>query len=105
MPIDYSQYHPKWKLIRRLILKRANHCCEGSEAYPDCRVANYTNHPATGSRVILTVGHVDQDIDNNRFSNLRAWCQRCHLKHDQHQHAMSRKYGKDWKKNQLHLKL
>ncbi|PMD97697.1 hypothetical protein BWI97_08795 [Siphonobacter sp. BAB-5405] len=29
MPIDYSKYHPKWKLISRLIrFTRAANCCE-----------------------------------------------------------------------------
>lgn len=29
MPIDYKEYHPKWKLISRLIrIKRAHNKCE-----------------------------------------------------------------------------
>jgi ribosomal protein L37AE/L43A len=36
MPIDYKKYHLNWKdLIRPLILKRANNCCEF------CKVPNY----------------------------------------------------------------
>jgi hypothetical protein len=33
-------------------------------------------------RIILTVGHVDHHPEHNQRSNLRAWCQRCHLRHD-----------------------
>lgn len=33
-------------------------------------------------QVVLTVGHVDQNPQNNHPDNLRAWCQRCHLNHD-----------------------
>lgn len=33
-------------------------------------------------RVVLTVAHVDQNPRNNDRSNLRAWCQRCHLEFD-----------------------
>lgn len=105
MPIDYSEYHPKWKLISRLIrFKRANNCCEL------CGAENYQPHPVTGSKVILTVAHMDHDKTNNRFWNLKALCQRCHLGHDIKQHAANRKYGRKhnsdhqikldlWKKN------
>jgi hypothetical protein len=98
MPIDYSKYHPKWSLIRRLILKRAGNRCEGSPAYPTCNVANGTEHPLSGSKVVLTIAHVDRDRENYRFYNLKAWCQRCHLKHDINQHVYNRKYGRETKR-------
>ncbi len=103
MPINYKHYHPKWTLIRRLILKRANNRCEGSPAYPDCRVENYLFHPITGSRVVLTIAHVDHNRQHNEFDNLRAWCQRCHLKHDLHHHNYSRKYGRETKRRNYKL--
>ena len=92
MPIDYKQYHPKWKLISYLIrFVRALNKCEW------CKAENYKPHPVTGSQVILTVAHIDHDKNNNRFSNLAALCQRCHLTHDARQHADNRKYGREWK--------
>ena len=98
MPIDYSQYHPKWSLISRLIrFKRAKNKCEW------CGAENYVPHPITGSKVILTVAHVDHDKDNNSFENLAALCQRCHLRHDIGQHVMNRKFGRYYKRNQLNL--
>ncbi|QTA83900.1 Uncharacterized protein dnl_63240 [Desulfonema limicola] len=104
MPCDYSQYPENWKTeIRPAILKRAGHCCEGSKAYPDCRVKNYSIHPLTGSRVILTIAHVNHDIKDNRYENLRAWCQLCHNTHDAENRARNR-YRKRWEdKNQLKL--
>jgi hypothetical protein len=33
-------------------------------------------------KVVLTIAHLDHQIDNNDHSNLRAWCQRCHNRHD-----------------------
>lgn len=39
-----------------------------------------------GIIVVLTCAHLDHDPQNNVDSNLRAWCQRCHLAHDQQQH-------------------
>jgi 5-methylcytosine-specific restriction endonuclease McrA len=98
MPINYKDYHPKWRLISKLIrFTRAKNRCEW------CAAENYLPHPITGSRVVLTVAHIDHDRTNNRFDNLAALCQRCHLGHDARQHATNRKYGRNWKKNQLKL--
>lgn len=100
MPIDYKEYHPKWKLISRLIrFKRANNMCEW------CGAENYKPHPVTGSKVVLTVAHIDHDKKNNRFGNLAALCQKCHLKHDLPHHIQNRKYGRNWKRSQLELGL
>lgn len=98
MPINYKEYHPKWTLIRRLILKRANNCCEGSPKFPGCRAANNLPHPETGSKVILTIAHLNHDKESNSFENLKALCQRCHLHHDLAHHVFNRKYGRDTKK-------
>ena len=43
-----------------------------------CQAANREPHPITGSRVVLTIAHIDQDPANNEPANLRALCQRCH---------------------------
>lgn len=94
MPIDYREYHPKWKLIVRLIRRRSGDRCEGSPKFPDCRAENKKPHPETGSMVVLTTAHLDGDKTNNRFNNLRHLCQRCHLHHDLGHHVMNRKYGR-----------
>lgn len=87
MPCDYSKYPPNWREIRARVLARAGNKCEGSPAYPDCRAANYQPHPVTGSRVVLTVAHLDHDTTRSHLENLRCWCQRCHLTYDAQQHA------------------
>ena len=132
MPLNYKDYHPKWRLISRLIrFNRANNKCE------KCGVPNHSiierkgdkykiilrsgqvklyvkNHGYTvkelckeheGTYVVLTVAHIDHDKTNNRFWNLAAWCQRCHLLHDIPQHIANRKYGRNWKENQTTLEL
>lgn len=100
MPINYKEYHPKWRLISHLIrFVRANGMCE------ECFAENYKPHPVTGSRVVLTVAHLDHDKKNNQFANLKALCQRCHLRHDIHEHVKNRKYGRNWKRDQLKLEL
>lgn len=77
MPIDYSDYPSNWKTeIRPAILNRANNRCE------ICGAKNYEPHPITGSKVVLTIAHLDNDITNNRDENLAALCQKCHNSHD-----------------------
>jgi len=98
MPINYKEYHPKWRLISRLIrFIRANNKCE------NCGADNYKPHPVTGSTVILTVAHLDHDKNNNRFTNLKALCQRCHLRYDLSRHIENRKYGRNWRSNQIKM--
>jgi hypothetical protein len=85
MPIRPERRHlypANWKQIRAATLDRAGHRCEGSPAHPDCQAANHEPHPVTGSRVVLTIAHLDHDPTNNDPVNLRAWCQRCHNRYD-----------------------
>ena len=76
MPIDYSKYPEDWKEIRQAILARAENKCEL------CGAENYRSHPITGSKVILTIHHIDHNITNNKPYNLMAACQKCHLRLD-----------------------
>jgi len=141
MPIDYSQYHPKWTLISKLIrVNRAQNHCEwcGVKNHADghrekgkfIHTCGNATHDAAGAGllsykkakelvnhcntfcddnlviIVLTVAHIDHDKENNRFYNLAALCQRCHLKHDIKQHVANRKYGRNWKgKHQLKMDL
>lgn len=100
MPLNYKNYHPKWSLISRLIrFHRAGNKCEW------CQAENHQPHPDTGSKVILTVAHLDRDRTNNRFTNLKALCQRCHLNYDRASHIQNRKYGTEHKYTTLRLDL
>lgn len=104
MPIDYSEYPDNWFTeLRPVVLSRANNCCEGSPQLPACREKNHMPHSITGSKVVLTIAHMDHDKTNNSLENLRALCQRCHLRHDIGQHVANRKYGRYWKRDQLSL--
>ena len=91
MPVrpDRRALYPKdWKVISLTIRERAGWRCEGSPGvYPDCRAANGMPHPITGSRVVLTVAHLDHDETSSDPANLRAMCQRCHLTYDARHHA------------------
>ncbi len=128
MPCDYSEYHPKWTLIRRLILNRAKMKCEecGIENYKiiqkgsretitkqqlervkELALIGFSSIKALKevecTRIILTIAHMDHDKTNNLFSNLKALCQKDHLSHDAAQHTMNRKYGRNWKRDQMSL--
>jgi hypothetical protein len=41
-------------------------------------------------RIVLTISHRDHDPTNNDPENLRALCQRCHLRYDAAHHARTR---------------
>lgn len=86
-PENRARYPKDWKQIRAEILARAGHRCEGSPDHPHCRASNGARHPETGSTVVLTIAHLDHVPENCDPSNLRAWCQRCHLHYDRHHHA------------------
>jgi hypothetical protein len=86
MPMNRAQYHPDWESISRQIREQAGWRCEGSPRFPECRAEHGSPHPVTGSRVVLTVAHLDHDKANNDPANLRALCQRCHLDWDLDHH-------------------
>ncbi|MCY4592599.1 MAG: hypothetical protein OXE86_19000 [Alphaproteobacteria bacterium] len=69
---------PAWRALRARILRRAGFRCEGTPQRPWCRVAHGSVNPVTGSRVVLSVCHLDHDPTHNTEVNLRAVCQLCH---------------------------
>lgn len=110
MPIDYSEYPDNWHEISEYIrFERAKNRCE------TCGVENYKSNPETGSKVILTVAHINhikEDVRYNpdkydpgdRDNNLVAECQRCHLSRDRKRHIRNRKYGRNHnRKEQLNI--
>ena len=100
-PENKTRYPRHWPAIREAVRYRSSNRCEGSPAYPDCHAVNGQPHPETGSKVVLTVAHLDHCPENCdgmtdgaqalpiNGSNLRHWCQRCHLTYDAKQHAIN----------------
>lgn len=88
-PENRARYPKDWKAIAASIRERAGNRCEGSPAYPDCRAENHVPHPITGSKVVLTVAHLDHTPENCDHSNLKAMCQRCHLTYDAGHHRQT----------------
>jgi len=62
--------------------------------YPDemrrCGAVNTHPHPTTGSKVVLTIAHLDHTPENCVPENLKAMCQACHLAYDAESHAVER---------------
>jgi hypothetical protein len=90
-PENRQRYPADWPDVVATIRARSGNACEGSPAYPDCRAVNGMPHWVTGSKVILTVAHLDHTPENCAPENLRHWCQRCHNTYDAPMRAAGRK--------------
>ncbi|MCW5981975.1 MAG: hypothetical protein KIT09_28075 [Bryobacteraceae bacterium] len=105
MPIracDRGRYPKDWRSIRARILARAKDRCEfcgiengaigrrrrnGSfEPWEDQKVKGGRRDGVRPTRIVLTVAHLDHTPENCDEANLRALCQRCHLRYDREQH-------------------
>ena len=67
------------------------------------RAENGKPHPETGSKVVLTIMHLDHDLANVEPSNFAAGCQRCHLTYDAQLHAKNAAVTRRAKSPQLDL--
>ncbi len=116
-PENKGRYPANWTEIRHAVLERAGQCCEKCKASNGTMIARgagkddgtYMTEGAevfdaeTGEflgrwrmneyhvgkmvRIVLTIAHLDHVPENCDMDNLRAWCQRCHLRYDAEHHA------------------
>ncbi len=84
MPINKKEYYKDWDLISLAVRKKAKNLCEL------CGTENKKSHWKSGSKVVLTVHHIDGKKRNNSCQNLIALCQRCHLRLDLEKHHSKR---------------
>jgi ribosomal protein L37AE/L43A len=49
------------------------------------------NNKSKPIKVVLTIAHLDHDITNNDYENLKALCQKCHNNHDKDFRKKNRK--------------
>lgn len=84
MPMKRELYPIHWELISRRIIKgRAQDQCEWIENGSRCLAINGQPHPVTGSKVVLTCAHLeDENPMNCQYNNLAAMCQKHHLAYD-----------------------
>ncbi len=116
-PENRARYPEDWPAIRAAILERAGHRCEQCKAANHTRIArgagddvdtymtddahvyDADNGEYLGRKrmsdydvlrmvdIVLTIAHLDHTPENRDPANLRAWCQRCHLRYDAQHHA------------------
>ena len=109
MPFDRSRYPPGWEEFSRYVrFERAGNRCEW------CDAENYQPHPVTGSRVVLTVAHLDykggvcdcEQLTGRKCANkghVRSLCQRCHLRIDIRRHVFNARRTRARRAGQLWL--
>ena len=81
----------EWKEIVERVRRRSLNICEGEMVGYDCSAINGEPHPVTGSKVVLTVAHMDHMPENSHLDNLLHLCQRCHNRYDASHRAGTRK--------------
>lgn len=101
MPIskeNAARYPKDWRAIStRIRFERAGgRCeCEGEcgKHLPGVRCEGRHGHPnpRTGRTICLTVAHLDHIPEHCDDSNLRAFCNSCHLAYDADHHAANRR--------------
>lgn len=112
-PENKHRYPANWDEIRKGILERAKHRCEGCGLY-NGEIGYRDEHGVFHSkdwnycqqdgqkpiRIVLTIAHLDHTPENNNPANLRAWCQRCHNRYDAPYRAANRKARRERDNNQ-----
>lgn len=94
-PENKARYPKDWKQIADGIRLRSGGQCEchgECGLHPGKRCEEIHQEPAKWAKgkVVLTVAHLDHTPENCDGSNLKAMCQRCHLRYDVDHHAESR---------------
>jgi len=94
-PENAKRYPKDWKRISTEIRERSGgRCeCEGEcglhRTHPGprrCVERNGEFAKWANGKVVLTVAHLNHQPEDCRPQNLKAMCQRCHLRYDQEHH-------------------
>jgi len=97
-----STRSPEWLAFRAFVLFRAGNRCEGTPQHPDCRIPNGALS-ARGTKVVLTIAHMDHDASHADPERCRALCNRCHLNWDRDRHVANAAANRRAKSPQLDL--
>ena len=95
-PSEKARYPADWKQISLRIRARAEGQCEcvgecGLHAGRRCEERNGEVAKFARGKVVLTTAHLDHAPERCDDENLRAMCQKCHLRYDRDHHAETRR--------------
>jgi hypothetical protein len=94
-PENRDRYPADWKDISfRIRFVRALGQCEcegecGLDHKGRCTARHNAPNPRTGTKVVLTVAHLDHTPENCDDANLKAMCNGCHLHYDRDHHKQT----------------
>lgn len=54
-------------------------------------------------KIVLTIAHLDHNIENNKDENLASLCQKCHVNHDKEHHLENARKTREKKKGLVNL--
>jgi len=112
MPFIKSRYPKDWPMISKRIRERSGgRCeCEGEcglhRTHPGPRRCEERNgQPAKWAKgkIVLTVAHMNHQPMDCRDDNLKALCQRCHLRYDHEHHQVNARATRRAKKAHAEL--
>jgi hypothetical protein len=91
-------YPLNWKKISRKIIERSGGRCEcrgECDLHQGRRCVERNGEPAVWAKgkVVLTEAHLNHDKSDCHDKNLRAMCNRCHLRYDRYDHWKTRSGG------------
>jgi len=92
MGMDKNKYPPDWDEMSLRLRNEVGWVCEW------CGAIYGKPHPETGSIVVLSVAHLDNDTSHNERENLAVLCACCHLRYDAKYHAQNAKQTRIRKK-------
>lgn len=107
-PSEKTRYPKNWKEISIRIRERAEGRCEcvtecGLHPWGRCVEKNGLKAFFANGKIVLTVAHLDHQPENCKDENLKAMCQRCHLRYDRQHHAETAAATRDAKRGQVRL--
>lgn len=109
---EWGSYPKEWKAISKAIRERSGGRCEctgecglhgGSLKPRRCVELHLKKAIWARGRVVLTVAHLNHQKADCRDDNLKAMCNRCHLRIDVVQHLANRRRGQEERSGQRRL--
>ena len=107
-PENKQRYPSHWRVIRQSVLERAALRCEctgqcGLHRERRCVERHGERALWARGKIVLTIAHLDHTPEHCKLDNLRALCQRCHLRYDAQHHVRTARQTRWRQRNNLEL--